>query len=292
MKLLLLIFTLGICLNNIKYTPNDQFIQSPPVKSMKIILAGGGNLPDTIWKRFIHMSGGESARILIIPTARYTDSLYNVIFKNEVQTLKRLGIKAVKLLHAPNPSIANSDSFVKRLENCDGVWIAGGYTCLLAESYTNTIFNKALKHWVFNGGVLGGSSAGASIIGEIMPRTIGCRQTMNRNSYTGFKIIPKSIIEQHLNTRARESNIISMQKKLPDHLGIGVDEATALVINDSVWEVIGNSKIIMYWPHLFEMGEMQKKIDTTHFYSGRSFILNTSNDTMWRKGKSISLTFP
>ncbi len=132
MKFLLLIFTVGICLKSIKYTPNDQFIQSPPVKSMKIILAGGGNLPDTIWKRFIHMSGGESARILIIPIARYTDSLYNAIFNNEVQTLKRLGIKAVKILHAPNSSIANSDSFVKRLENCDGVWIAGGYTCLLS----------------------------------------------------------------------------------------------------------------------------------------------------------------
>ncbi len=75
-------------------------------------------------------------------------------------------------------------------------------------------------------------------------------------------------------------------------MGIGVDEATALVINDSVWEVIGNSKIIMYWPQLFEMGELQKKIDTTHFYSGGSFILNATNDMMWRKGKSISFTFP
>lgn len=242
---------------------------------MKIILAGGGNLPDTIWKRFIHMAGGESARILIIPTARYTDSLYHAIFKNEVQIFKRLGIKSVDILHAPNPSIANSDSFVKRLENFDGIWIAGGYTCLLAESYTNTLFNKSLKQWVFNGGVLGGTSAGASIIGEIMPRTIGCRQKMNQNSYTGFKIIPKSIIEQHLNTRARESNIISMQKRLPDHLGIGVDEATALIINDSVWEVIGNSKIIMYWPQRFEIGELQKKIDTTHFKSGSSFVLST-----------------
>ncbi|HSK11581.1 MAG TPA: cyanophycinase, partial [Phnomibacter sp.] len=243
----------------------------------RIILAGGGTLPDTIWKRFVQMSGGENARILVIPTARQSDSGYKAIYNNEFKTLKKLGVRSVEMLHAPNRSMANTDSFFQKLENCDGVWIAGGYPCLLTESYTNTSFNDALKKWVSKGGVLGGTSAGASVIGEIIPRTIGCREKMSQNSYTGFKIIPKTIIDQHFITRGREYTLIEIQKKLSDHLGIGIDEGTALVINDNLCEVIGISKVILFWPKTIDKGDLTKKMDTTHFVNGSSFILDLPN---------------
>ena len=97
------------------------------------------------------------------------------------------------------------------------------------------------------GGVIGGTSAGATIQGSYLARgDTKNNQIMMGDHEAGFGYIKNVAIDQHLLARNRQFDMFDILKKKPELLGIGIDESTAIIINKNTLEVLGSSYVIIY----------------------------------------------
>ena len=110
------------------------------------------------------------------------------------------------------------------------------------------------------GGVIGGSSAGATIQGEYLVRgdTSGSdvMMTAEPNHQEAFKFLRKVAIDQHINTRNRWDHLIPVIQKFPNLLGIGLSESSAIIVNGDRFEVMGAWKVaVLDNAHLYQPWE-------------------------------------
>jgi cyanophycinase len=98
------------------------------------------------------------------------------------------------------------------------------------------------------GGVIGGSSAGASIQGDYMPRgdPMGNTQMMAEGYERGLGFLKGVAIDQHFSQRNRFDDMTLLKRTFPQLLGIGIDEGTCLLVKQSQAEVIGPGQVAFY----------------------------------------------
>jgi cyanophycinase len=211
--------------------------------SGSLLIAGGGRLSDKIIKRFIDLAGGDEAMIVLVPTAggadSYPDSICNF--------LRSAGAGNIMILHTDNRDTANSVYFTKSLEKATGVWFGGGRQWHLVDSYKGTLAEKRFRDVLDRGGVIGGSSAGATIQGSFLVRgDTKNNQIMMGDHQEGFGYISNIAIDQHVLARNRQFDIFGILREKPGLLGIGIDEGTAVVVRRDTMEVIGASYVLIY----------------------------------------------
>ncbi|AEV98312.1 cyanophycinase [Niastella koreensis] len=211
-----------------------------------LLIVGGGHLGPDIWARFVELAGGRNARIVIIPTAN-EDSAINTGKSFEKELLQSLGVQNVVVLHTRDPKIANTDSFVAPIKKATGIWFGGGRQWRLADAYLNTLAHKEFNALLNRGGVIGGSSAGATIQGSFLFRGDTKGNTVLAGDHTqGLDFIHNVAIDQHVLRRNRQFDLAGFVKTHPELLGIGIDENTAVVVQKNTFEVIGNSYVAVY----------------------------------------------
>jgi cyanophycinase len=217
----------------------------PVVEKGSLVIVGGGGAGPDIWKRFIELAGGPDAPIVVIPT-----SLDDPIPKTpaEVAILRRYGAKHVEVLHTRSRTEADDPKFSEALTKAKGVWFGGGRQWRFVDSYEGTLTEKRIHEVLARGGAIGGSSAGASIQSEYMPRGHPLGNTvMAAEGYErGFGFLPGCAVDQHFFARKRTAHMTELMKEYPQYLGIGIDEGTAIVVTGSTAEVIGRTKVAFY----------------------------------------------
>ncbi len=211
-----------------------------------LIVAGGGQLGPEIWARFLELAGGHQARIVVIPTADASDE-----FPENwagILPLLEAGAAQVTILHTRDPAVADSPIFTAPLESATGVWIPGGRQWRLVDAYLDTRTHGELRALLERGGVVGGTSAGASIQGSYLVRgDPETNQVLMAPGYEeGFGFLSGTAVDQHLLARGRENDLWELLDREPHLLGIGVDEGTALVVQGDRAEVIGTSQVLIY----------------------------------------------
>ncbi|RAJ13187.1 cyanophycinase [Olleya aquimaris] len=211
-----------------------------------LIAIGGGDIGHTnIMKEFRKLAGGDSAKIVVIPTA--------FVRNNEIDTLllkrnfKEYGIPNFTVLHTNDSIEVNTDDFVKPIKEATGIYFTGGRHWRIADSYLNTKVHKELLKLLDRGGVIAGSSAGATIQGSYLARgDTKNNQIMMGDHEIGFGFISNIVIDQHVLSRNRQFDMFTILEKKPELLGIGIDESTAIVVKGDILEVIGESYVIIY----------------------------------------------
>ena len=211
-----------------------------------LVIAGGGRLGQDVLGRFIELAGGPDAPIVVIPTAGGDDA-YGPDWEG-LQVLRAAGARNLSVLHSYDPREANTAAFVEPLRRARGVWIPGGRQWRLADAYLDTRTHRELSAVLARGGVIGGSSAGASIQASYLVRGApeGNHVVMSPGHEKGFGFLSNSAIDQHLLTRGRENDLLQVIRVHPHLLGIGIDEGTAIVVQGDRFEVVGSSKVAVY----------------------------------------------
>ncbi|MEO0571052.1 MAG: cyanophycinase [Bacteroidota bacterium] len=208
-----------------------------------LVIAGGGLLSEEIMKTFIDLAGGKDAQIVLVPTAAGL-SEYDGKWK---RVLTNHGATNVIMLHTDDPKEADTKQFTKALLNATGVWFTGGRQWRLADSYLNTKVEAALWNVLDRGGVIGGSSAGATIQGSYLVRGDSkTNQIMMGDHEKGFGFLENVAIDQHVLARNRQFDLFEILEKKPELLGIGIDESTAIMVQNGRFEVIGDSYVLLY----------------------------------------------
>jgi cyanophycinase len=217
----------------------------PVVAKGALVIVGGGGADQSVWKRFIELAGGPDATIVFVPTALDKPL---AVESAEEKALKKYGARHVVALHTRDRKEADDPKFSAVLTKATGVWFSGGRQWRFVDSYEGTLTEKRFRAVLARGGVIGGSSAGASIQSEYMPRGHPLGNTvMAAEGYErGFAFLPGCAVDQHFFARKRTADMTGLMKEYPQYLGIGIDESTALVVTGSTAEVIGKSKVAFY----------------------------------------------
>lgn len=243
--LLLISFTVAIAQTPIQINPKSTTRHGPEKGSLLIIGGNVGNTP-AIWSKFVELAGGKAnAKIVVITAAAGDSAAYR--FQDVEQIKKITGIKNVSLLHTGNLSEANSEKFIAPLKQATGVYFLGGRQWHIADSYLNTLTHQAFFDVLNRGGIIAGSSAGASIIGSLLWRgdTKGA-QVLIGDHTQGLGFLKNSAIDQHLLKRNRQFDLVDFIRKAPELIGIGLDEATAVLVQRDTMEVLGKSYVAIY----------------------------------------------
>jgi cyanophycinase len=235
-----------------------------PVKG-SLVVAGGGSLRDSgILERFLDLAGGGDQPIVVIPTAGEQDE-YDESWDG-LRELRAAGARTLTVLHTRDRSVADTDAFAAPILAARGVWFPGGRQWRLADSYLNTRTHRALTALLERGGVIGGTSAGATIQGSFMVRgdTKG-NELMVGDHVDGLAFLKNVTIDQHLLKRNRQFDLLPVIEARPQILGVGIDESTAIIVRGDAFEVIGRSYVAIY--------DAQRRLD-----SGGQFYLLAPGD--------------
>ena len=210
-----------------------------------LVVVGGAMKSEAIVKEFIDLAGGLDAPIVVIPTAagRSTYSQDAGL----AGRLKKMGATNVTVLHTNDKEEANSKEFTKPLLEAKGVWFGGGRQWRLVDAYANTLTETLIQKVLERGGVVGGSSAGATIQGSFLARgDTKTNQIMMGDHQEGFAYIKNVAIDQHVLARNRQFDMYEIVAAHPELLGLGIDENTAIVVSGNSFKVIGESYVLVY----------------------------------------------
>jgi cyanophycinase len=207
-----------------------------------LVIVGGGGFPDDIRDCFLQLAGGKKGHLVVIPTAsEKADRMQRFV---SYEYWKEQGLASVSLLHTLDPKKANDPSFVKPLKDATAVWLDGGDQKRLAKAYHGTVVEKELRRLLAHGGVIGGTSAGASIMSEIM--IAGGEKQAQVDE--GFGLLPNVVIDQHFGNRKRQKRLLGVLAKNPRCLGLGIDEETAVVVKGHTFKVLGKANVSVCLP--------------------------------------------
>ncbi len=230
-----------------------QYINATPKGHLLII--GGGERPAEIMKQFITLAEGfRGGKIIILPMA---SSVPEEVGPEQALQLKDFGAKSVEF-HILSREDALNPENTKLFEDIGGVFFSGGVQSRLVDILLDTPIHKTLVDLYEAGGVIGGTSAGAAVMSEIMitgdeKRTVdedAAFETIEADNIVtvrGFGFIKTAIIDQHFVRRKRHNRLLSLIAENPEILGVGIDEETAIIVNpDKTFDVIGERSVIVY----------------------------------------------
>jgi cyanophycinase len=217
----------------------------PEVPHGTLVIVGGGGVPAPVLRKFIELAGGPDAPLVVLPTAQ-PDPIPTRY--GEVVMLERAGAKNVRLLPGRELKDVEDPQNLDVLKKAKGVWFGGGRQWRFLDAYEGTKAEPLIRDVLRRGGVIGGSSAGASIQADYLARgsPLGNTEMMCEGYERGLGFLPGVAVDQHFARRNRFADMAALVKTYPQLLGIGIDESTALIVHGHMGTVLGRGKVYFY----------------------------------------------
>lgn len=218
------------------------------VSGGSLVIVGGGGMPRDVTARFLELAGGPDALIVVLPTAN-PDPLAPE--PPDAKFLEKAGATNLRILTARRKAEVESPEFLDVLKQARGIWFGGGRQWRFVDAYEGTHAVTAFHEVLQRGGVIGGSSAGATIQGEFLVRgsPLGNEQMICPGYERGFGFLPGTAIDQHFKQRNRFADMTAVVSAYPQLLGIGLDESTALIVTGQRADVLGEGQVHFYDRH-------------------------------------------
>ncbi|GLC25141.1 cyanophycinase [Roseisolibacter agri] len=223
-----------------------------------LFVVGGGPQPPALVQEFVTLAGGSGrARIVVFAMASAEGATSG---EAKAADLRTLGARATNVWVTREQ--ANTDSVAALLDGATGIWFGGGDQSRLTAALRGTKTEAAIRRRYEGGAVVGGTSAGAAVMSARMitgdeRRPGGDRPVKDDGFMTiardniildaGFGLLDDAVVDQHFLRRKRHNRLMSVVLERAPHLGVGIDESTALVIEpDGRWRVSGASAVVVY----------------------------------------------
>jgi len=220
----------------------------------KLVIVGGAQTKEIV-KKYVELAGGSDAKIIVIPNAGSEPVKWS---KVQVEEFEEFGAKADYLLFTRET--ADDEANLKKMEWANAVFFLGGDQSDLTRDMLGTKLLQKVFDIYNKGGVVGGSSAGAAVMSEVM---ITGNELVNKDSTvsfvtiekgnvevkTGFGFLKNAIVDQHFLKRKRHNRTIASLIEHPNLFGIAIDESTGIIVYpDETFEVIGSNQVLVYDP--------------------------------------------
>jgi cyanophycinase len=186
----------------------------------------------SLLRQFVKLAGGRRARLVVVPTA---SSFQDEVTASYTEVFTRLGAPGVDVVNPATRAEAHDPALVALVDDATGVFMSGGSQLRLSQMLPGTPLGEALHRAHDRGTVIGGTSAGASIMSDFMismgEEGVTPRQRASQIS-AGLGLVRGVVVDQHFDQRSRYGRLMSVIAPSPHLLGIGIDEDTAIVITD------------------------------------------------------------
>ncbi|MGC1630994.1 MAG: cyanophycinase [Gelidibacter sp.] len=219
----------------------------------KLVIIGGGSRPSAMVDRIINESGiDKSGYAIILPMSSAEPD--SAVYYSGKQFIEK-GIKNIYCLDFVKDEVLTT-SKVDSIRNAKMIYISGGDQNRFMDIVAGTAIEKAIHESYAKGGVIAGTSAGAAVMSKLMitgnelkhpdySSTFRNIEGDNIEIKTGLGMLTNVIIDQHFVKRSRYNRLISAVIEHPEMLGIGIDEATAILVSGNNAEIIGDSQVIV-----------------------------------------------
>lgn len=222
--------------------------QNPTRDIGPLVIIGGAEETDggDILRRFVKLSGGEGAHIVVI-TAAFEEP--RNIGEKYRKSFEAMGVREVKELQTTKREETDSEANLGLIKHATGVFFTGGDQLRLVEIFRNTKVEKLMHQRRSDGLAIGGTSAGASMMSEFMAATDkGPVMALAKQDafHRGLGFLSGTLIDPHFAQRARIGRLLSAVAERPKCLGIGIDADTALVVTgNEKAEVLGSGTVMI-----------------------------------------------
>jgi cyanophycinase len=221
-----------------------------------LFIIGGGDRPASLTQQFIALAERAGGKIVVFPMASATPAESGA---GQVKEFLELGAKSAEF-HILTHDQAMKPEAAEILNGAGGVYFTGGDQIRVTRALLGTPVQAKLLEIYEKGAVIGGTSAGAAIMSEVMitgdektkPKAgqeFSILKTDNVITVPGLGFIKTAIVDQHFATRKRHNRLICLAAEYPKLLGVGIDESTAIVVNpDGTFDVVGEKDVVVYDP--------------------------------------------
>jgi cyanophycinase len=206
-----------------------------------LIIIGGGE--DREGERVIlrevarYLNGG---RLVLATVASHQPEGYFEVYQ---KAFADLGIEDLVELYVEDRAETLDPEKLRLFDGAAGVFFSGGDQLRISSQIGDTPIEQRVREIHERGGVIAGTSAGASMMSETMlvKGTSGeSHKIGDLHMAPGLGLVRNVIIDQHFAERGRFGRLFGAVAHNPRELGIGIDEDTALVLQDSHFKVVGS----------------------------------------------------
>lgn len=229
-----------------------------------VIVAIGGNEDKGTKRRNLHVTDTElnftTSGILCRTLAelKSDDSPIEIITsasgipekagRNYLRAFKRLGHRSVDVMHISDNTEADRPEYLERISSAACIMFSGGDQFKLISAFKGTQMSKLIRRkYMSEEFVIAGTSAGAMAMPDLMiypgpePMNVIDKKVP---IYEGLSLIHDVIIDTHFLVRGRFRRLSVAIANNPDHLGIGLEEDTGIIIrHGNMIEAIGSGLV-------------------------------------------------
>lgn len=212
-----------------------------------ILLIIGGNEDKAngceILRSFVRLAGERTANIAVLTTAtelpREVGMEYRALFE-------RFGAQNVDIIHVSDRTESADRARCGSFADYTGLFFTGGDQLRLTSILGGSTIDREIMECYARGAVIAGTSAGASVMSQIMIVGGDSSETPKKAAITlaqGMGLLDKVVIDQHFAQRGRINRLLAVVAQNPNILGIGIDEDTAIVVRGGKCSVIGSQTV-------------------------------------------------
>ena len=209
-----------------------------------LVIVGGGEDRTgdrVVLRRIVELAGGAEARLVVLGTATTVPDDVGPMYD---RAFDGIGVKEVVFLPCASREEANDPRTVDAIDNATGVFFTGGDQTRIAAVFGGSDADVALHAAWERGVVVAGTSAGAAMMSTTMILGGGEQiPTNNVRTGPGLGFVSGLVVDMHFAERGRIARLLAVVAMFPHELGLGIDEDTAVVVQDTRFEVIGSGAV-------------------------------------------------
>ena len=219
----------------------------------KLFIMGGGDRPPSLMKSLLATAAMvPKDYVIVLPrSSEYPDTAY-YYFKTDFETICK---NAIVNFNFTKENVSNKDWLVS-LTHAKLIFITGGDQDRFMKTVLKTPIYKAIYDAYDNGATIAGTSAGAAVMSQYMITGNELTDTIYHSTFPkihdknieikeGLGLLKSAIIDQHFIVRSRYNRLLSALAKYPSYSCIGIDEATAIIVQSNTVKVSGESQVIV-----------------------------------------------
>lgn len=208
-----------------------------------MVLVGGSPIPDEAVVAMIHLVGGRSASMAVIPVAAKEAA---PAAAEGLRAFTRFGMRNVEIFDLTNRERADSEEWATNLSEFDGVFLCGEDPLVGLEVLSGTRCAQTLQEMMAAGKPVAGMAGAAAMLGAYFLAERGGDEEV----IPGLGLAPGLMVDPYFTQRARFSRLAQAfnQECVCSCLGVGIDGGTSVVIRDEEARVLGEGSATFLWP--------------------------------------------
>lgn len=215
-------------------------------RSGQLIIIGGAEDRKEecqILREFIRCAGGLKAKIIVMTVAT---ELPKEVGDDYIRVFERLGVEDIRILDTVYRDDTSSDRSLEAIRKATGVFFTGGDQARIVDTLKGTDIDELLHQQFDEGLVIAGTSAGAAMMPDMMivEGDAGTNPKVNIvETGPGMGFLSDIAIDQHFAQRGRIGRLLSAMAQQSINLGFGIDENTAVIVDDNLVRVVGEGAV-------------------------------------------------